>query len=227
MRVKSPFWTDDRQYGTFEEPVLPPGLWTRFPIDCRQRLPERCRATLPQRFPTGFRGACPTRLPNRFSQRCRERSDRSQGEPLDSIPSRLPPTLARTVPQHRLNAFRPASGKLSDSTPESILATLLGTFRPVSGGASGFDSQSIAANVCPNGCRNIASTFPDRLPGSLSDSTPESIPATLPGTFRPVSGGASGLDSQSIAANVARTVPQHCLNVFPTGFRGPARICLA
>ena len=44
-------------------------------------------------------------------------------------------------------------GSLSDSTPESILATLLGTFRPVSGGASGFDSQSIAANVCPNGCR--------------------------------------------------------------------------
>jgi hypothetical protein len=57
-------------------------------------------------------------------------------------------------------------GSLSDSTPESILATLPGTFRPVSGGASGFDSQSIAANVCPNGCRNIASTFPDRLPGT-------------------------------------------------------------
>jgi integrase len=225
MRVKSPFWTDDRQYGTFEEPVLPPGLWTRFPIDCRQRLPERCRATLPQRFPTGFRGACPTRLPNRFSQRCRERSDRSQGEPLDSIPSRLPPTLARTVPQHRLNAFRPASGKLSDSTPESILATLLGTFRPVSGGASGFDSQSIAANVCANGCRNIASTFPTGFRGAC----PTRLPNRFPQRCRERSDRSHGEPLDSIPNRLPPTLPERCRNIastFPTGFRGacPTRL---
>jgi len=103
-------------------------------------------ATLPQRFWPGFRGAYPTRIPNRFPQRCRERFDRSRGEPPDSIPIDCRQRLPERSRNIASNVSDRLPGSLSDSNPESIPATLPGTFRPAI--RSFRDYYDISKNGC-------------------------------------------------------------------------------
>jgi hypothetical protein len=133
-------------------------------------------------------------------------------------PSRRAPRLAprgtaqhcRTVPQRRLNVSDRLPGSLADSTPESILATLPGTFRPRSqGGASGFDSQSIAANDCPNG----PATLPQRFWPGFRGAYPTRIPNRFPQRCRERFDRSRGEPPDSIPIDCRQRLPERSRNI--------------